>query len=933
MITKLLISALCNAVLAVFLYEIERKTAFHYLNYKVKQVIYGICFGLLAIYSSTSMGGVDLGYVILNVRDSAPLCAGLIFGGPAGVIAGVIGGGYRYIATMLGFAGTYTQLACSISTILTGIIAATLRKYMFDGKKPTWIFGVGIAIICEILHMMMIFFTNMNDPSTAFYYVQAASVPMILCNAVAAGLALLSIGLLAKEGIGMKKRRHYISNTFQFWLFICIAIAFVFTSLFTSTIQSRISESETADIIETNIKDVYQDILDASDENLLEKTKKIKEEYEQGASLSELIKKYNVSEINLIDEDGIIRESNDAAYLGYNMASNQQSKEFLVLLNGDLQEYVQKYQPRAFDQKTYRKYGAVTMTKGFLQVGYDAEQFTQEIETFVGKVAKNRHIGKKGFILLCDEELNIVTEGLKVSGENIISLGLNLDMNRTNEKDIFEIQIHDEAYLCTYRFVESYYIIGLMPISEAMYMKDVSIHINLFMELVVFAVLFVLIYFLVKTIVLDNLIKVNGKLAEITNGNLDVTVDVRSNEEFASLSDDINATVNTLKRYITEAAERIDKELEFAKQIQYSSLPSVIQSQGLFDIYADMRTAKEVGGDFYDYYLLSDSRLAFLMADVSGKGIPAAMFMMRAKTTIKDLAEQGLEPDEIFTIANERLCANNEAFMFVTAWMGILDLKTGHMKFVNAGHNPPLLCRRDGEFEYLRVRSGLTLAAMEGIQYHKNEMQMEPGDRIYLYTDGVTEATSCEEELYGEERLKTLMNSLGNVSSEQLCHEIRDSVDAFVGKAPQFDDITMLGITFHAALSENKIKLVPEDVSSEAVNKFIDGLVNKLEILPKIANRIRIIFDEIYSNIVFYSKATITEISYRIEDGKLYLTFEDNGVPYDPLSAKEPNISLDAEDRNLGGLGVLMVKKMSDHSEYTYEDGKNILVICISLRG
>ena len=247
--------------------------------------------------------------------------------------------------------------------------------------------------------------------------------------------------------------------------------------------------------------------------------------------------------------------------------------------------------------------------------------------------------------------------------------------------------------------------------------------------------LFIVVYFLIKKLIVDNMVKINRSLAKITSGNLDPVVDVRTNEEFASLSDDINSTVLTLKRYIAEAAARIDKELDFAKAIQHSAIPMVFPpypAHGEFDIYATMDTAKEVGGDFYDFYFVGESKLGFLIADVSGKGIPAAMFMMTAKTLIKGYAESGKSVDEVFTIANAKLCESNEAGMFVTAWMGILDITTGLLEFANAGHNPPLVKHADGRFEFLKSKSGFILAGMEGMKYRRNELVLSPGDLSFL---------------------------------------------------------------------------------------------------------------------------------------------------------------------------------------------------------
>ena len=306
-----------------------------------------------------------------------------------------------------------------------------------------------------------------------------------------------------------------------------------------------------------------------------------------------------------------------------------------------------------------------------------------------------------------------------------------------------------------------------------------------------------MIYLLVRKLVVRNINRVNDSLSRITEGNLDEVVDVRSNTEFSSLSDDINATVSTLKQYIAAAASRIDEELAFAKNIQQSALPSVFPpypDRKDFSLYASMDTAKEVGGDFYDFYLLDENRLGFLIADVSGKGIPSAMFMMTGKTLIHDYAERGDAPSDVFRNANVMLCQGNDAEMFITAWMGFLETETGLVRFVNAGHNPPVLIR-GGKAEFIQQRANVMLAAAEGVRYREQTLQMEPGDFLYLYTDGVTEATDNTEELYDNDRLLAVLSrdyGTGAEACEAMCRAVKEDIDRFVGDAPQFDDITML---------------------------------------------------------------------------------------------------------------------------------------------
>ena len=934
MALNLIMSASYNALLAIFLYILDKKTAFSKTPYKAKQLIFGLLFGLMAIFATTATGGFDIGDgTIMNVRDAAPLCAGLIFGAPAGIVAGLIGGIYRFVAVDFGLAGEYTQIACSVSTVIAGVVSAILRKYMFDNKKPTWLYGMGIGMVMEVLHMLMIFFTNMNDAVTAFEFVKICTIPMVVGNGLAVGIAVFIVSLIGREKVYFKKEKKQISQTFQTWLLICIVIAFAATSSFSSILQTGMSEVQTNKTIEMSLEDVYQDILDESNNNILKKTESIKEEYINDVTLSSLAEKYNVIEVNIINESGFIVDSNKSEYIGYDMSSGEQSNEFVTNILKDKKEsYIQDYRPTSYDDVTFRKYGAIALPEGgFIQVGYDSSQFGADIDRYVKSVSQNRHVGNSGFVAICDENFNIVTDQSEFSGAELKKIGITFDHEVVAEGEIFESTVYGKVYLCSYRFVEGYYIVGAMPKYEAMFMKEVSVYVNTFMEILIFAALFVLIYFLIKRIIIDNLRKINKGLAEITNGNLNVMVDVRSNEEFASLSDDINQTVGTLKRYIKEAAARIDKELEFAKQIQYSSLPTAFPKSNSFRLYAEMITAKEVGGDFYDFYMLNDSTIAFLVADVSGKGIPAAMFMMRAKTVIRDLAERGMEPDDIFTVANEKLCENNDAGMFVTAWLGILDTKTGLMKFANAGHNPPIFKRNGEQFEYMKARSGMVLAGMEGIKYRKNELQLVPGDKLYLYTDGVTEATDNNNELYGEQRLLDFMNSLETSEPESLCKFIKEDVDKFVGNAPQFDDITMLALDFEAIIGEESISIVPDTNSHEAVGVFADSLSTKLKIVPKVANKINIVFDEIFTNIVSYSKATLATVSYSIEGGKLQISFTDNGIPYNPLETAEPDITLSADERAIGGLGIFMVKKMTESMEYEYKDNTNILTLVISL--
>ena len=607
----------------------------------------------------------------------------------------------------------------------------------------------------------------------------------------------------------MEHRKKKLSQSFQQWLLVLVIIAFAATTVFLWLIQTRLSEENAINLLRLNLLDVRDDVIDASDENLLRLTREVAEELNaaeiiDARLLAVLADRYAVTEISVISPSGIIIATTYPDFMGYDMRNGAQSAEFMGLLEGD-ESYVQSYRPVSYDASISRKYGGVVLARGgFVQVGYGAERFRRDIDEFVIGVTRNRHVGEDGCIIIADEGWNIVSDRMGNEGRNLDVTGLWIDTATMPENEVFIADVYGKSSYCMYQITEGYCMVAVMPRSEAALSRNVSVGVTSAMQIVVFAALFIMIFVLVKRLVVNNIYQINDSLSAITEGKLDTVVDVRSHAEFDDLSNDINSTVDTLKRYTADAAARIDAELAFAKAIQHSALPSVFPpypDRKEFDIHAAMYTAKEVGGDFYDFYFVDEETLAFLVADVSGKGIPAAMFMMQSKTLLKSCAESGMPIEEVFTTANEKLCEGNDAGMFVTAWMGLLNVRTGHVNFANAGHNPPLVRTPEG-FAYHKTRAGFVLAGMEGIRYRRFELQLQPGDTLYLYTDGVTEATDAGEKLYGEQRLLRLLNSQPVSSAQSVCEAVKADVDAFVGDAEQFDDITMLCLTWHGTRKE-----------------------------------------------------------------------------------------------------------------------------------
>ncbi|WP_414469037.1 SpoIIE family protein phosphatase [Methanobacterium sp. ACI-7] len=263
---------------------------------------------------------------------------------------------------------------------------------------------------------------------------------------------------------------------------------------------------------------------------------------------------------------------------------------------------------------------------------------------------------------------------------------------------------------------------------------------------------------------------------------------------FQKMIGDLKIYIKNLEE-ITAEKERINTELNVARKIQADMLPRkfpAFPDRDEFDVYASNIPAKEVGGDFYDFFLIDENHLAIVIADVSGKGVPAALFMVIAKTLIKNYAQLGKNPSEVFTIVNNQLCEGNDENMFVTAWMGILDIQSGKFTYVNAGHNSPLLRHKNKDYKWLKSNSGFVLGGIQDIEYKQNEIILKTGDRVYLYTDGITEAINNKEELFGESHLLEIMNNTNNLSLKELISCVKEEIDRFVKDREQFDDITML---------------------------------------------------------------------------------------------------------------------------------------------
>ena len=383
-------------------------------------------------------------------------------------------------------------------------------------------------------------------------------------------------------------------------------------------------------------------------------------------------------------------------------------------------------------------------------------------------------------------------------------------------KDLDEPLVTDNSYGYNYSVITPILDENGNSIAEIQYILDMSQvrqHLNNFLVsmlcislLIVLLTVLAYMLFVRKVIILPI-----GKLASFTKKITDSKefnnqhIEIKTGDEIEELGNSFNFMLVELEKYIenlshiTAEKERIGAELDIAAHIQASMLPCIFPAfpeREEFEVFASMTPAKEVGGDFYDFFMVDDTHLAIVMADVSGKGVPAALFMVIGKTLLKDHTLPANDLGEIFTRVNNLLCEANSEGLFITAFEGVLDLTTGEFMFVNAGHELPFICHKGETYKPYKTRPGFVLAGMEGMRYKVGSITLCEGDKLFQYTDGVTEATNANEELYGMERLEASLNSHIDLSPTRLLPAVKEDIDSFVGDAPQFDDITMLCLEF-----------------------------------------------------------------------------------------------------------------------------------------
>ena len=621
-----------------------------------------------------------------------------------------------------------------------------------------------------------------------------------------------------------------------------------------------------------------------------------------------LAARYGVDELNVADRNGTILSSNEKRLIGVSMADKPKSAEFLVLTNGVRHAFSQPFRRGAHNPEALRKYVGVAFPggEGYVQVGLDETHVTKMLPSILDFIFDGWLLGEKGFFLCADMgDGHLISNParhrdqakfLSETGYDPTAPGVVEDGSTTFRTRLFGT-VHDcrAMVFCGHR------VVAALPPAE------------FYTTRTLYVVTVGLVLFLVLGLFVALLRRIDRDSARL--------------QEF----------------YTAEEGKR-EEEMALGRTIQSAALPSDFPENESVRLNAAMNPAREVGGDFYDFFTLDETHQAFLVADVSGKGVTGALYMMTAKTLLKDtlLADPDRDPGAALTRVNTELCRNNPAGMFLTAWVGVLDIDTGRVLFANAGHNPPLHLCAGKSPAWIRGRSGCPLACFEGVRYKTLDIALSPGDALFLYTDGVTETMDASGALFGEERLaKTLADAqglaapaTGTTATElpapvALNLAVQAAADTFAAGAPQSDDITVLCLQWLSA-PERYTRTFPAATSSlAAAAAFAEERLDAAGCPLRAKTQLLVALDEVLSNVVRCSGASgiAVDMHFSRSPRSVALSISDDGKPFDPLRVPPPDTSLAPEDRPIGGLGLLLLRKTMDELAYRYLHGRNILTL------
>ena len=434
----------------------------------------------------------------------------------------------------------------------------------------------------------------------------------------------------------------------------------------------------------------------------------------------------------------------------------------------------------------------------------------------------------------------------------------------------------------------------------------------------------------------------SGSLSQDLVDHLRSIVEQKSRDELMSEIQtknlELQESLDNLRR-TRSAKDRMESELNIGREIQMSMLPLTFPAfpdRSDFDVHAGLFPAREVGGDFYDLFLIDDQHFCYCVGDVSGKGVPAALFMAVTKTLIKSRAANDLSPASILSHVNSELSHNNDSCMFVTIFLGILDLKTGETVYTNAGHNPPILKRTNGDLVPLDARHGPIIGAAEGLAYREDVETLAPGDCLFLFTDGVTEAMDEDGRLYGDARLINVLDAHEFTSTEGVVQASVDDVWAYQGDAEQADDVTVMAVAYFGAVDDSGVQRLELSAVNrldeiDAINRSFNDFAAENGVPEAARRRINLVFDELLNNVITYAytddEEHVIEIVISLAGKRLGVTITDDGRPFNPFEGGPPDTDLSVDDRPIGGLGVHLVQNVMDEVAYERHGTKNVVIL------
>ena len=573
-----------------------------------------------------------------------------------------------------------------------------------------------------------------------------------------------------------------------------------------------------------------------------------------------LAKTLNVDEINVVNREGIVVGSNLRSVLGFDFKTNVLTRAFMALTNATTSIVTQPFRTGVANPDMVCRYHGMAFPEhdGFIQLGMSIESLRQNMYSYspeeADRILKDWHFSVVGWYERADDDPAFAPGRM---------------FHRWSEE-------HGEMVIGRYFDYRGYRYAALLPKSYCYSQRNAAFAVT---AAVLGILLFIFVYVLVRLV----------------------------------------KTSANLEKMHAAASARTAADLSLAKMIQMSALPSAdgaFMERMEFSLVAECCPAREVGGDFYDFFHVPSGRLAFLVADVSGKGIPGAMFMMEAKNVIKNCLVEFADIAEAVAEANRRLCAANKAEMFVTAWIGVMD-QTGTFEYVNAGHNRPFVRRADGTVEKVMGKGGRFLGMFENAAYRVHSLRLGRGDELFLYTDGITEAMNAKGEQFGERRLCAELSAR--------TRPIRAAVEEFVAGAEQSDDLTGMRISWHGRPEVKTRDFAADEVSLASALAFIrESLAGAA---PRTVAAMLNAADEVTSNIVNYSGAKGYRVEVERTADRVRLRFSDDGRAYNPLSHLDPDTHAAIEDRPIGGLGLVVVKRLADRVAYAREDGRNVLTL------